>query len=395
MKKYTNDRRDPIGELLGRAVDDAIVRQHLEEALGMKKCLRVKFGIDPTSPDLHLGHTVPLRKLRAFQELGHQVVLIIGDFTATIGDPSGRNEARQPLKRREIHAHMEDYCAQAALLLDLKKVEVRYNSEWYTKGGIPLLYELFSKTTVQRVLERDDFKKRLDTHEDLSLLEIIYPLLQGYDSVAVKADVEIGGSDQKFNMLMGRKIQRRFGLEEQDIMMTWLIEGTDGSRKMSKTLGNHISLRATPDDMFGKLMSIPDTVVKKYFVALTDMPTKEIDALDDAHPREAKLKLAETIVGMYHGSHAAVDAHSGFIDFFSEGRVPAFLKEVEVKKDARSAAELIAEVGLVKSKAEARRLILQGGVTIDGVRLVDPGAHIEVKSDMVIRAGRRRIVRLK
>ncbi len=395
MTNVKTKSNDLHAELLTRAVDEVIVREHLGEALETGQALRVKLGIDPTARDLHLGHTVPLRKLRAFQDLGHTAVLIIGDFTAMIGDPSGRSEARAPLSEQAVKENMEHYLAQASLVLDLKKTEIRYNSEWYKKGGLALLWELLGKVTVERALERDDFQKRLHAGEEVTLLEVLYPLLQGYDSVAVGADVEIGGSDQKFNLLMGRKIQRRFGRREQDIMTTVLIEGTDGTRKMSKTFGNDIALSATADDMFGRVMSIPDPLIKKYFLALTDVGLDEIEAAARANPRDAKLKLAETVVGMYRGIRAGARARARFIEIFSLGRALPPSRKAEIPYGKRDPVEILVRAGLAPSKAAARRLILQKGVVVDEKKVSNPQDMIEVKQGMIIRVGKRQAVQVK
>ncbi|MBI5787197.1 MAG: tyrosine--tRNA ligase, partial [Candidatus Niyogibacteria bacterium] len=247
LKNMAGKTKQPPEELLTRAVDEIISKKNLEKKLNSGRKLRVKFGIDPTSPDIHLGHSVALRKLKAFQSLGHTAVLVIGDFTAVIGDPSGRGESRKLLSRAEVNANMKRYLLQAGKIIDLKKTEVRYNSEWYAKGGSELLCEIASGVSLKQILEREDFKKRMDSDRELNLLEVLYPVLQGYDSVRLKADVEIGGADQKLNLLMGRKMQRRYGNPEQDILMTFLIEGTDGKRKMSKSFGNYISLEDSPE----------------------------------------------------------------------------------------------------------------------------------------------------
>ncbi len=257
-----------IDELLNRGVEEIIVRESLEKKLKNGQKLRLKFGIDPTAADLHLGHTVPLRKLKQFQDLGHQVILIMGDFTATIGDPSARDDARKVLSREEVKKNMGTYLAQVGKILDLKKTEVRYNREWYDQKDTLFLFDLSSKVTLQQVLKRDDFQKRLSENRDINMLETMYPLLQGYDSVCVKADLELGGTDQKFNLLMGRKVQKSFGQPSQDVMMLSLLEGTDGVQKMSKSVGNYIGILEEPNQMFGKVMSIPDRFNRQIFSAV-------------------------------------------------------------------------------------------------------------------------------
>lgn len=385
-------------EILTRGVEEVIVREHMEETLASGEKLRVKFGIDPTAPDLHLGHTVPLRKLRAFQDLGHQAVLIIGDFTAMVGDPSGRAEARRLLTEKDVHANMKRYLGQVGMVLDLQKAEIRHNSEWYKGAGTAFLYDLFSKVTVQRATERDDFQKRLAHQQDVSVLEVIYPLLQGYDSVAVKADIEIGGSDQKFNLLMGRRIQRRYAQKEQDILTTWLIEGTDGVRKMSKSVGNYIGLTEASDSMFGKLMSIPDDLIIKYFIALTAVSAEEIEEMkramwsNELNPRDAKLKLAEVIVGMYHGAAVAKKERERFIATFSEGRTPDEMPEISLQAAEWIAVDLVMATGLTASRSEARDLINQGAIRVDG-KIITLGQVI-IKKGTVIKVGKRRFVRI-
>jgi len=385
-----------IEELLTRGVDEIIVEEHLRKELASGKKLRIKFGIDPTAPDLHLGHTVPLRKLRTFQELGHQAVLIIGDFTATIGDPSGRSEQRKQLSKKEVKKNLKTYLTQAKKVLDLDRVEIHYNSEWFAKEGLMKFYELTSKVTIQRAIERDDFQKRLAENKDVSTLEILYPLFQGYDSVKVRADVEIGGKDQKFNLLMGRRVQRGYNIKEQDIMTVWLIEGTDGTRKMSKSFGNYIGLTEKPELMFGKVMSIPDSLIIKYFQALTDVSGDEIKKMEKdlnigVNPRDLKMRLAREIVTMYHSELVAKKAEENFIKTFSKGEVPEDIKEIKVK--SKNIIDVLVESGLCSSKSDARRNLEQGGVSVDSEVIKD--LNFEVKSGAVIKKGKRHFVRVK
>lgn len=390
------DKNKKIEELLTRAVDEVIVEDHLRKELTSGKKLRIKFGIDPTSPDLHLGHTVPLRKLRAFQELGHQAVLIIGDFTATIGDPSGRSEQRKQLSREEVRKNLKTYLTQAKKVLDLGKVEIHYNSEWFGKEGLMQFYELTSKVTIQRAMERDDFQKRLADNKDVSTLEILYPLFQGYDSVKVKADVEIGGKDQKFNLLMGRRVQRGYDMKEQDIMTVPLIEGTDGVRKMSKSFGNYIGLTEKPELMYGKIMSIQDNLIIKYFELLTAVSGDEIkkmekDLKSGTNPRDLKMRLAREIVKMYHSEKAAKKAEDNFVSTFSKGEMPEEIKEVKVK--SKNILDVLVETGLCSSKSDARRNVEQGGVSVDGNVVKD--LSFELHSGVIIKKGKRHFVRIK
>ncbi len=363
-------------------------KAHLEAALASGKKLRVKFGIDPTAPDLHLGHTVPLRKLRAFQDAGHTAVLIIGDFTAMIGDPADKSGTRPMLTKEQVTANLETYLAQAGKVVDMTKAEIRRNSEWLS-SSLPELLSLFSAITLQQILQRADFKKRMSEGTSISMLETLYPLFQGYDSVAVKADVELGGTDQTFNLLMGRSVQEKCGMEPQDVMTLPLIEGTDGEKKMSKSLGNYIALNDEPNDMFGKIMSVPDGLMPKYFALLTD-----ITMPDGMGPRDTKALLARTIVGMYHGEGAGERAEADFIRTFSKGGIPADMPELTVAAGDMKLADLLVLAG-TKSKAEGRRLIEQGGVKIDGTAEINPDATIAITDGTTLQIGKLKAFRLK
>lgn len=394
---------EQINNLLNRGVAEIIDREHLEKRLGAGDVLRVKLGIDPTAPDLHLGHAVVLRKLAQFQDGGHKAVFIVGDFTAAIGDPSGRSEQRPALTRAEIKKNMESYVKEAGKILDIKKAEVRYNSEWYQNKDASFLMELASKLTIARALERDDFQKRLKEDRDISMLELYYPLMQGYDSVEVRADVELGGTDQKFNLLMGRRVQKKYGLAEQDVLTVPLLEGVDGVRKMSKSLGNYIGVSERPAEMFGKIMSIPDDLMVKYFILLTDVLESEIEQLRKDRlmpqrasrpPKEWKEELALEIVKTYHGNKAAKEAREEFQRIFAEGEAPSQLKEVAISDDKIDAAELLVRTGLVSSKNEARRLVEQQGVRVDGRVVQDVKEEIIVKEGMVVQVGKRRFVKV-
>ncbi|MEK7519205.1 MAG: tyrosine--tRNA ligase, partial [Patescibacteria group bacterium] len=273
------NRQEKIEEVLTKGVEEVILKDRLEKRLKSKEKLRVKFGIDPTAPDLHLGHSVVLRKLKQFQDIGHKIIFLIGDFTATIGDPSDRSSTRSVLTKSQVKINMKDYIKQAGKILDIKKIEIRHNNEWYSKKGSDFFMDLTSRFTYARLIERDDFRKRIEKNTDISIQELIYPLLQGYDSVALRADLEIGGTDQKFNLLMGRKVQKKYNVPQQDIMTIPLLLGTDGVNKMSKSLGNYISLQEISSKMYGKIMSIPDTVIWHYLQLLTDFPIKEIERM--------------------------------------------------------------------------------------------------------------------
>lgn len=402
MPKISSDKKK-IEEILTRAVDEVIVEEHLRKRLSSGDKLRIKFGIDPTAPDIHLGHTVSLRKLQQFQELGHQAVLIIGDFTATVGDPSGRNEMRKQLTDAEIKLNLKTYLKQAGKVLDLEKVEIHYNGEWFKKADALKLYELTSKVSIQRAMERDDFQKRIAEGRDVSMLEIIYPLLQGYDSVMVKADVEIGGRDQKFNLLMGRRVQRAYDMAEQNIMTTWLIEGTDGVRKMSKSFGNYIGVTEPPESMYGKIMSIPDDLIVKYFRALTDVPNEEVDEMlklsrtmgSSWDPRSAKARLAREVVSIYHDKKAGAGAEEEFDRVFKSKGLPEDIKEIKLTKSNLNILDLLVETKLVASRGEARRVVEQGGVKADGKVVSDINALMEIKKDgMLIQKGKKTFLKV-
>ncbi len=335
--------------------------------------LRVKLGVDPTAPDLHLGHAVPLRKLRQFQDLGHTVVLIIGDFTALIGDPSGRNSTRPPLTREQIDANAATYVEQAFKILDPEKTELRRNSDWLDKLNFADLLKLTSQFTVARILERDDFSKRYASQQSISLHEFLYPMAQAYDSVAVEADVELGGTDQLFNLLAGRELMEKLGMEPQCALTLPLIEGTDGVQKMSKSYGNYIGLTDEPDDMFGKVMSIPDELMIKYYRLCTPLAVDAIEALESAlaagseHPNAVKRRLGREIVALYHGADAAESAEAAFDRVFKQHQVPEDVPEIAVDMpDEVYVPGLLHELGLVSSAGEGRRMIDQGGVRLDG-----------------------------
>jgi len=377
-------------KLLTRGVDEIIEKKHFHSALESGKKLRVKFGIDPTAPDLHLGHAVILRKLRQFQDLGHKAVLIIGDFTATIGDPSGRSEERVPLTEKDVMRNMKKYLEQAGKIIDIKKSDIKYNSEWFGEKNSTIIPQVSSVVSVQQTLEREDFKKRIKDGNAISVLEELYPLFQGYDSVAVEADVELGGADQKFNLLMGRRIQRAYKMKEQDVMTMPLLEGTDGVRKMSKSYGNYIALNDKPNDMFGKIMSIPDELMEKYYMLLTD-----IDFPKDMQFRDAKLKLAKEITASIHGADKAQAAEGEFISVFSKKETPSQMPDVKILSPSITALDLVLEADYAESRSEARRLIIQGGTRLNDKILKDPDEKLTVNGGDVLRAGKKRFTRIK
>jgi len=389
--------KDPgrIDQLLSKGVEEVIDEAHLRAALAAQKKLRIKFGIDPTSPDLHLGHAVALRKLRDFQDAGHTIVLIVGDFTGRIGDPSGRTEARKPLEPKQIKENMKHYLEQAGKILNVKKAEVAFNSQWFDNEGIEEFVKLASATSFQQILRRADFKKRIDEGLDITFLELLYPLFQGYDSVKIKADLEVGGTDQKFNLLMGRRIQRHFGQPEQDIMTFPLLEGLDGVKKMSKSVGNYIGLDDKPEDMFGKIMSLPDALIKKYFVLCTDVDESELKEIQkEENPKIQKERLGFEIVKLYHGEAAAREAKENFEKLFSKKEIPADIPELKLKKGENAVIDIVVAAG-IKSRSEARRLIEQGGFDVDGRNEKDPQAAISVKGGETLKIGKKKFFRVK
>ncbi|MBZ9578162.1 tyrosine--tRNA ligase [Patescibacteria group bacterium] len=398
MKRKNKSQK--IKELLTRGVDEIINKQHLEKRLKSGGKLRVKFGIDPTGSELHLGHSVPFRKLRQFQDLGHKVIFLIGDFTAKIGDPSRRMERRKPLSEKQIKNNMKDYVKQTSKVLDIKKVEIRYNSEWYKKKKADFLMDLTSRFTYARVIERDDFKRRIKKDIDVSILELIYPLLQGYDSVELEADVEIGGRDQKFNLLMGRKVQKRYGQSQQDIITVSLLEGTDGIRKMSKSYRNYIGLTEPPEKMYGKIMSIPDSIIWKYFNLLTDISLKEIKDMREKVDvrllsfKDLKAKLAKEVVSFYHSKKAALAAAKEFERVFKEKKLPSKIPEIRIKGKKINILDLLVKTKLASSKSGAKRLILQKGVKINSKVQKDWKAIIEIKKGLIVQVGKRRFAKI-
>lgn len=385
-------------------IADLVPEADLIAKLKRGRPLRVKLGVDPTAPDLHLGHAVPLRKLRQFQDLGHTVVLIIGDFTAFIGDPSGRNTTRPALSREQIDANAETYIAQAFKVLDPSRTEMRRNSEWLAALDFEALLRLTSQFTVARIMERDDFQKRYRDGIGISLHELLYPMAQAYDSVAVEADIELGGTDQLFNLLAGRELMGKMGMEPQACLTLPLLEGTDGVQKMSKSYGNYVGLTDVPSEMFGKLMSIPDEIMIKYYRLCTALSVDEIDALEvdvnsgAAHPNLVKRRLAREIVGLYHTTSDALDAEAAFDRVFKDNQIPEDIETFPVAKtDPVHLPALLKSTGLASGTGEARRLIDGGGLRIDG-NPVAPGTYDvawDIVADRVLQVGKRRFARVR
>jgi tyrosyl-tRNA synthetase len=393
-------------EILKRGAAEIITEEELLAKLKKGRPLRIKLGLDPSVPDIHLGHAVVLRKLRQFQDLGHEVIIVIGDFTAMIGDPSGRTETRPQLSPEQVKENARTYFDQYTRILDPARTRVVFNSQWLSPLTFREVISLASKLTVARVLERDDFAERLRQGLPLHLHEILYPLCQAYDSVALEADVEMGGTDQKFNNLMGRDLQREFGQEPQVVFLMPILVGLDGQQKMSKSLGNYIGIAEPPEEMFGKVMSLPDELMAQYFVLCTDVPMEEIEAIERGlregrlHPRDVKRRLAREIVAIYHGAEAASAAEAAFERVFVAKEFPEQIPEVFLEPDDLEGGriwivKLLVLAGLVESNSEAKRLISQGGVSVDGRRITDIDTDLEVVDGMVLRVGKRRFARIR
>jgi tyrosyl-tRNA synthetase len=385
-----------------RGADELIVEAELAAKLKRGKPLRIKEGFDPTRPDLHLGHTVQFNKLRQLQELGHHIIFLIGDFTGMIGDPTGRNITRPPLTREELEANAKTYTDQVFLILDRDKTEVAFNSKWLQALGADGMIKLAAKYTVARMLERDDFATRYREGQPIAVHEFLYPLAQGYDSVALKADVELGGTDQKFNLLVGRELQRHYGQEPQCILTLPLLEGLDGVNKMSKSLDNYVGITEPPEEMFGKLMSISDELMWRYYELLSFRPLDEIAKLkhecaDGRNPRDAKVMLAQEIVARFHSKKAAEDALRAFEARFRDGALPENMPEVTLHTNGAGLpiAQLAKQSGLVESTSEALRLISGRGLKVDGEIVSDKGLTIAAGKTVVVQAGKRRLARVR
>lgn len=394
-------------EIIKRGTVEIIQEDELIRKLGISlhegRPLRVKAGFDPTAPDIHLGHTVLLNKMRQFQDLGHEVTFLIGDFTGTIGDPSSKVETRKPLSQEEVEKNAETYKRQVFKILDPKMTKVRFNSEWLSKMTVKNFLELGSKQTVARMLERDDFSKRSKEGSDITILEFYYPLLQAYDSVALKADIELGGTDQKFNLLMGRTIQRRYGQEEQVIILMPLLEGTDGINKMSKSIGNYIGIDEPPKEIFGKIMSISDKLMLKYYSLISRISINELRIIEEGlskgtiHPKKAKEDLAFEIVERYCGKDAAATARKEFEHIFKQKGLPEEIKEVTI--DISSGGnrnwlpQIMKDTSMTTGTSVARRLIVHGGVKVDEEKVTDPDMRLE-RGEHIIKVGKRRFLKV-
>ena len=394
----------PVDErlaLIERGADELLRREELRARLAEGRPLRVKAGFDPTAPDLHLGHTVLLNKMRQFQDLGHEVTFLIGDFTGRIGDPSGRNATRPPLDDEQIRSNAETYREQVFKVLDPARTVVRFNSEWFGPMPASDLIRLASRQTLARMLERDDFARRYAENRPIALHEFMYPLVQGYDSVALRADVELGGTDQKFNLLVGRELQKADGQPPQVVVTLPLLEGLDGVQKMSKSLGNYVGVNDSPEDMFGKLMSIPDGIMWRYFDLLSLRDNASIARLragveSGANPRDAKYELALEIVGRFHGPAAAERAKASFVARFTRGALPEELETVRlaVEGDGKALANILVEAGLTASTSDSHRMVKGGAVRVDGERVSDGRVPLPAGTTAVVQVGKRRVARI-
>jgi len=389
-------------ETIRRGCEELIVEDELVKKLQSGRKLRVKLGLDPTAPDLHLGHTVVINKLRHFQELGHQVQFLIGDFTGMIGDPTGKNQTRPPLSREQILANAQSYREQAFKILDPRATQILFNSEWSDKLGAEGIIRLAAKYTVSQLLERDDFSRRFREEKPIAVHELLYPLVQGYDSVAMKADVELGGTDQKFNLLVGRELQRAWGQEPQVILTMPLLEGLDGKEKMSKSLGNYVGIAEPPQEIFGKLMSISDELMWRYIELLSFEPLATVRQWKDqvaqgGNPRDVKVRFAKEIVARFHGVEAARRAQEDFESRFREGALPEDMPEVTVKAPEGGIliVHLLKQAGLTPSTSEAQRMIEQGGVKLDGERVLHKGLKLRAGTTVVAQVGKRKFARIR
>jgi tyrosyl-tRNA synthetase len=388
--------------LIKRGIDELLNEAELISKLKTKKQLVVKAGFDPTAPDLHLGHTVLINKLRHFQQLGHKVVFLIGDFTAMIGDPTGKNKTRPPLDAADIAKNSKTYTKQVFKILDPQLTEVRFNSEWCKKLGAEGIIKLASQYNLARMLERDDFSKRYKSNQSIAIHEFLYPLIQAYDSIALEADIELGGTDQKFNLLVGRELQRTYNQEPQVVITVPILEGLDGTNKMSKSLGNYVGIDEAPEEMFGKIMSISDELMWRWFDLLSFKSSKEIQLLkaeqaDGMNPRDIKISLAKEIIARFHDDQAADEAEKNFINQFQKKNIPDNIEELDLnwKENSMLLPNLLKEAGMTESTSEAMRMIKQGGVRIDEEKITDPKHAILKDSIAIYQVGKRKFKKIK
>ncbi len=388
-----------IAELLNRGVAEINIREDLEKKLRSGKKLRIKFGIDPTGSELHIGHAVPLQKLAQFQKLGHTVILLIGDYTAKVGDPTGKSETRPMLTDEQIQENMKDYVDQAGKILDISKAEIRYNSEWFNEISMTEIIKIASTRTVSQILHRKDFRNRMEQDVDIALSELMYPIMQGYDSVALKADVEIGGTDQLFNLMVGRAVQKQYDQVPQDVLTVPILEGLDGVEKMSKSLDNYIGVTESSKEMFGKTMSIPDDMIIRYFELATTVSMEEIAEIkkqleSGENPRNLKVRLAKEIVTFYHDAKAADQAEEEFTRMFADKGKPDDMPQVSIPKGEYSVLDLVIKSKLCASNSDARRMIQSGAVKVDDVKKEDMEEMISVHKNIVLQVGKRKFCEL-
>ncbi|MCW8091707.1 tyrosine--tRNA ligase [Alteromonas sp. ASW11-130] len=395
-----NDWQTALAEIK-RGTDEILPEQDLIDKLKTGKTLTVKAGFDPTAPDLHLGHTVLINKLRTFQQLGHKVVFLIGDFTGLIGDPTGKNVTRKPLSREQVLENARTYQEQVFKILDPELTEIRFNSEWMDTLGADGMIKLAASQTVARMLERDDFKKRYATGQPIAIHEFLYPLVQGWDSVALKADVELGGTDQRFNLLMGRELQKDQGQTQQALVMLPLLEGLDGEKKMSKSLNNYIGITDAPNDMFGKVMSVSDDLMWRYYDLISFRPIEEIESFKQqiaagANPRDFKIMLAKEIIARFHDEDAAAAAHQDFIQRFQKNAIPDEMPEFtfDLTDDGLGLGSVLKDASLVASTSDAMRMVKQGAVKIDGTKVEDPRLQLTSPGEAVYQVGKRKFARI-
>ncbi|WP_458122721.1 tyrosine--tRNA ligase [Paenibacillus sp. Z3-2] len=409
MNQLTNVQLEDVERQMEeymQGVEDIIPTEELELKVATSvlenRPLKIKLGLDPSAPDVHLGHTVVLKKLRQFQQNGHQIQLLIGDFTGKIGDPTGKSVARKPLTDEEVKHNAKTYFEQFGKVLDMNKVDLHYNSTWLTKLNFEDVIQLAGKITVARLMERDDFEERIAMGKPISLHEFFYPLMQGYDSVALECDIELGGTDQYFNVLMGRHFQEKFGKEKQVAILMPLLEGLDGVEKMSKSKKNYIGIDETAEEMYGKTMSLPDQLMKKYFELVTDLPTEQIRAIQEdldsgnLHPRDAKMFLAKTIVQMYHGGSSADKAEQHFVSVFQQGIIPENIEEVQwTGATMITIVELLVRLRLLASKSEARRMIENKGVKVNDSRIEDTQSEVLITDGLIVQVGKRKMIKIR
>ncbi len=395
-----NEQMDLIRRAAVEILPEEELVKKIERSIKEDKPLIIKQGFDPTAPDIHLGHTVGIRKLRHFQELGHQVVVIIGDYTAMVGDPSEKNTTRPRLSHEQVMEHAQTYQEQFFKILDKEKTQIRFNGEWFEKMPFDQVMGLAAKFTVARMLERDDFAKRFKSQQPISIHEFFYPLMQGFDSVMIKADVELGATEQKFNLVIGRQIQKEYGQEPQVILTLPVLEGLDGKQRMSKSIGNYIGIDESPKEIYGKTMSIPDELIYRYFELITDVDAAELKKIKNdlensaVNPRDVKKYLGRTIVRMYHGDEAALSAEKEFENIFAKKDLPDEIPEVKIGAESMRIADLIVFTKTADSKGQARRLIQGGAVSINGEKISDPFQEISINDGQILKVGKRKFVKL-